>query len=313
MNNTTAQWVKDNNLVIPPGFFSQPDKITITGDLRIGCYTNMDKATKSLILPIKSGVWDASSYNAISTEDFWWNMDELAAEGKKWEGVDPVIDAVDKLNAICLPGTDDLDIITTRAATLIELGFKHTEVAIKTIWHWAHLTDAKKQEYCSALIDNGVLETKCSRFYKSIENLKNEEWITKCHFFSMVHADYVDDPRFSQEKVNKTILKAPIGGRVETGYYLTLVNQKSLGGLSKETIHALKTAAINVADKAHDIARQNQHRFVPKSLRHVPNSGPFLHNHGFAVACPWSDGGYAIRTIRNESDEVIFVGCILLK
>lgn len=307
MKKATINWLKKHELTKPAGFFSPWESFQISDQLRIGS-TNLPRCRDHLRVAVKSGEWHARSFNQIPNEDFDFMADMLAEQGKQFDLIkNHTEQIVNQITYLFKKFQKKEDIVRA----LIDLGIQDTGMAGAIAGNWTNIPANIQMEMVDTLRGIRGIQTKYMEYIDSIENLKKEEWLTKCFFFSIVHGDYFNDPRFSDANLRKTIVEAEAyPEEVDSGYFLGLFDVKTFDSKKADDMLKIANAAEAIANKPYSIASQNRWG-EPHSLRHLPNSGLMPENCGFVVGCPWSDTSYTLKIIRNDEGNIIFIGSIL--
>lgn len=303
MKNSTIAWLGKHGIKRPAGFYSRWEPFCLGNNLMVG---GID-AKNNLTVPIKSGEWLGQSYNRIPKEDFDFMVEGLADEGKQHDQItDPVEEVINQITCLFQKFDDD----TAIANGILGLGVLSTNVAVKLTVHWPHIKLDGKREIIKKMLQDRIIRTKYTDYISAIENLKKEEWVTKCFFFAMVHSDFANDVRFQSENLRNTILGSQSWNKkVSPGYFLGLLDKTTRLAYSSST--GFEHDAEMIANKPYDIVTRGRHQPNASSIKHMPNSGTVTGVGGLVVGCPWSDSSYTLKIIRDDEGAIIFIGSIL--
>lgn len=303
MKNSTIAWLNKHDLKRPAGFYSPQESFRLGDSLTVG---RLD-LKNNLTLPIKPGEWHGQSYNRIPKEDFDFMVEHLSDQGKRYDQItDPVEQVINQITYLY----QKFDNTSAVAEGILDLGVLSVDVAASLAVHWPHIKPEGKREIIKKIIQDRILKTKYTEYILTIENLKKEEWVTKCFFFALVHGDFINDSRFAPENLRGTIVSAEHwNSKVVTGYFLGLFDKTTRLTYPQSTEFEAQAEA--VANKPHDIVSRGGGRSNVPSIRYMPNSGTVAGVGGFVVGCPWSDSSYTLKIIRNDEGNIIFIGSIL--
>lgn len=309
MKNSTIAWLTKHNLKRPAGFYSPWESFYLEGELAVGDVHKVTNNNAHLKIPVEAGKWHAKSYNRSPKEDFDFVVDDLSADGKQLDAVtDPVEQVINQITHITKKFENTEDV----AGAILDLGVKSTEVAILLAMHWPGSTPVIKRTLVELMFRDRVIKTKYTEYIAAIENLKKEEWLTKCMFFAIVHDDYINDPRFQIDNIRKTIKESTCWKeRVEVGYFLGLFDADVIAGLSNAERIKFIEEAKKIANRPYNAVEAGRYSKETASIKHMPNSGVTTGLEGFVIGCPWSDSSYTLKIIRNDEGNIIFIGSIL--